>query len=240
MIGHFGAGHTNLTSFGIWPVGHMNSGACLKTLVANTFTRGGGIRSTEDTNWTKQQLNTQPQFRYSEFYCFGTSLYKVCTTWDGYLCSFILLVATCMSFALIFMCCSAGCYCNVHVQVALHVQVHVLVVCRCSAWSAAYVIRVQLPGISWNLYDCKVSFTVFFLFFFLFFLCDIVFAPLVFCAPLFFSPFFSLPNVYFFWEYFESPCGLLAVFCRWSLFWRWVWRWIVVDYRVVFMTLYGS
>ena len=62
-----------------------------------------------------------------------------------------------MSFALICMCCSAGCYCSVHVQVALHVQVHVLVVCRCSAWAVAYVIRVQLPGISWSLYvyDCR-------------------------------------------------------------------------------------
>ena len=79
------------------------------------------------------------------------------TTWDGYLCRFILLVATCMSFVLICMCCSAGCYCSVHVQVALHVQVHVLVVCRCSAWAVSYVIQVQLPGISWSLYvyDCK-------------------------------------------------------------------------------------
>ena len=93
------------------------------------------------------------------------TLCRESTTWDGYLCRFILLVATCMSFALICMCCSAGCYCNVHVQVALHVyvqvalhvQVHVLVVCRCSAWSVAYVIRVQLPGILWSLYvyDCR-------------------------------------------------------------------------------------
>ena len=98
-----------------------------------------------------------------------------------------------MSFALIFMCCSAGCYCNVHVQVALHVQVHVLVVCRCSAWSAAYVIRVQLPGILWNLYDCKVSCTVFFS---LPFLCDIVFAPLVFCASLILLFFFL--SIFFF------------------------------------------
>ena len=115
------------------------------------------------------------------------------TTWDGYLCRFILLVVTRMSFALICMCCSAGCYCSVHVQVALHVQVHVLVVCRCSALAIAYVIQVQRPGISWSLYvyDCKSLLHC------LFFLCDVVFEPLVFFVRLFFS-FLFLSHVPFF------------------------------------------
>ena len=96
-----------------------------------------------------------------------------------------------MSFAMIFMCCSAGCYCNVHVQVALRVQVHVLVVCRCSARSTAYVILVQLPGISWNLYDCKVSCTVFFFFFSSSFFS-------LFCAILFLHLYFFVRHLFYF------------------------------------------
>ena len=113
-----------------------------------------------------------------------------------------ILVATCLSFALFCMCCIVGCYCSVHVQVVMHVQVHVLVVCRCSACAIAYVMRVQRAGISWSLYVNKLFFFSLNFFFFsrvfcnVSFLCDIVFFFFFFfSALLFISPFSILLRV---------------------------------------------
>ena len=126
--------------------------------------------------------------------CLNCTCYFICTTWN------IPPIITrpsggkSSSTVLFCMCCVAGCFIDVHVHVLLHVQLHVLVMCRCSA--GACVVRVQRPGLLWSLYVYKLFFPPTHVFCIVSFFATLLF--LFFLFFIFFCTFLCLSNFPFF------------------------------------------